>query len=378
MILDVPRRPKRPSVVVGRVTCRPLRGPRDGRWYWRARWTTDGKREEHVLGWLNENEAETACLELVRKGLDRRTVYDAKTVRELLEWWGGHQEARQDLARRSVQRYRHAGARLSRSIGDVLLEQLDRLTLERHRDQCGHSSQTVTCDLQVLRSAWNWGRELGVCPARVLPSLKVLVTPTRNRRTPTPGDVAAVLPHLEGWRRIAVRLLWATGARRGEVAELRWDQVDLEEGALEVDGKTGVRWVPLPADLVAELRAWRPVAGPIWGDEEAGSPEHVLGVKPRTGETIGVHIHRAIEEANKAGARVQPFTPHGLRRAAVDALYGSGVDPLVAAQLVGHSPAVALKHYRSTPRPEALRDAARAVGKLPRGRVVAMRGGHEE
>ena len=40
------------------------------------------------------------------------------------------------------------------------------------------------------------------------------------------------------------------------------------------------------------------------------------------------------------------FTPHALRRLAVDRMARAGVEPSVAASITGHDPIVMLKHYR--------------------------------
>ncbi|MCB9742255.1 MAG: tyrosine-type recombinase/integrase [Alphaproteobacteria bacterium] len=64
-----------------------------------------------------------------------------------------------------------------------------------------------------------------------------------------------------------------------------------------------------------------------------------LGVKGADG------IRNALARACQ-NAKVQPFTPHGLRRMVVDRLARSGVDIATAASLTGHSPEVMLRHYR--------------------------------
>lgn len=55
----------------------------------------------------------------------------------------------------------------------------------------------------------------------------------------------------------AVKLLLLTGARKNEIARLRWDYVDLEGGRLNLpDSKTGAKVIPLPAAaarIIAEL-----------------------------------------------------------------------------------------------------------------------------
>ena len=46
-------------------------------------------------------------------------------------------------------------------------------------------------------------------------------------------------------------------------------------------------------------------------------------------------------------AGVPKFTPHGLRRMAVDRMARAGVEPSVAASITGHDPNVMLQHYRA-------------------------------
>src|SRR5690606_2033780 len=82
-----------------------------------------------------------------------------------------------------------------------------------------------------------------------------------QRVTPRPEEVARVLRYLGDrweWAYRMVRLLYATGARRHEIAALRWDQIDLERGIITIDAetKTGERRVALHPDVLEEVRSW--------------------------------------------------------------------------------------------------------------------------
>jgi integrase len=51
-----------------------------------------------------------------------------------------------------------------------------------------------------------------------------------------------------------IRLLVTTGARKGEIEALRWDEVDFERSALRLrDSKTGAKVVPIGAPALAQL-----------------------------------------------------------------------------------------------------------------------------
>jgi integrase/recombinase XerC len=166
---------------------------------------------------------------------------------------------------------------------------------------------------------------------------------------------------MDGWTRRQALLLFGTGARVGEIASLRWDAVDLEHGVMVVVGKTGRREIPLVDDLVRELERTPPA-------ERVGL---VLGVARSTAMTT---VYAALELAC-ARAGVSVVRPHGLRRHFVDSLYGGGVDVGIAASILGQSPQVALKHYRSARPDEKRRAVVQAgLGKVPEGRVVALPG----
>ena len=75
-------------------------------------------------------------------------------------------------------------------------------------------------------------------------------------------------------------------------------------------------------------------------------------------------------------AGVRRFTPHALRRAAVDAFMRAGVDIGTAAAITGHSPQVMLKYYRQATDEDCRRAITVAqLGLLQTGKVVAFPSG---
>jgi len=357
--------PRKPSpVTVDPLHARAVRGPRaDGRWYWRARRFAGGSEDSPWLGWGTREEVQRILAGMVAGGdLDapRTDFEDVKTVRDLLECWVASREARDDLAEGTVANYRAKARHLAAGMGDARLDRLDVLTLEGYRDRrlrSGAAGASVAMELNVLRIAWAWGREVAACPARALPKVGVRSKPVRNHHTPHPDDVRAVASRLEGWARTAFVLLYATGARIGEVANLEWGALDLARGEVTLEGKTGKRRIPLATEALEALCAF---------------PHRDGRVFPVAAKTLRITFPRYVARAcEEAGVRV--FPPHGLRRAAVDRFARAGVDVGTAAVFLGHSPAVMLQHYRGVTQDD-LRGALAAtrLGALDGGQVVDL------
>lgn len=383
------RAPKRPAPVrAADVRARVERGPReDGRWYWRCWRREDGETIALGAGWWHPHEAERALVQVAASPQAARARPMAATVTELLEYWIGAQEVRPDLSPRTVHVRKAAARHVRAGLGEVLLTAVDRLALERYRDRrlrvpvtvrrrargqdgealgweevpTGRTSapRSVHFELLVLRMAWRWGREVGLVTGE-LPAVTVRVRGhVRGRYTPTPTETAAVMRELDGWARLALLLYAGTGARLDEVASLTWGAVDWTAETLTVHGKMGSRVVPVEPPVLRALRD----AGP--GDPAA----RILSCAHSTARAI----YDRLEVACRA-AGVPRFAPGGLRRAAVVALYRTG-DPSIAGAIIGHSPTVAMRHYREVSGDEkakAMRSARLGHLPDPDGQVIEL------
>jgi integrase len=173
--------------------------------------------------------------------------------------------------------------------------------------------------------------------------------------------VLGVLSHVDGWARTAALLLYATGARLGEVSGLLWRDVDLADGWVSVSGKTGPHDVPLTPEVVDVLRR-------LPGRDPDAT---VCGVRATH---VWNNLSRRLLDACKA-VGVQPFTPQGLRRFAVDEMARSGVDIGAACAVTGHSPRVMLTYYRTATTDDRRRAVAAArLGSLRAGKVLPFQG----
>ncbi len=362
------RRPKPFSV--DRIRVRVHSGPRsDGRWRWRAdRPMGKGKRQAVWSGWGTREEAGHIVTRLAG-GARRVQRGDISTVDDLMDCWIASEIKRSISERSKSARKNHAKAVATSSLQFIALERLYTHHLDAYvqeqRDK-GRAQSTIREDLRCLRQAWRWAQGMDAAPGRPAPRIEVAVTDSvYSRRTPTTAEVLSVLevlkrPNRTPWVHRVVFLLYATGARRGEIADLTWERVNLVTGALQLDGKTGPRVAVLHPRALRELHTW---------PHERNT---VHGTGPRS---VRSNLNARLKTACDL-AGVEQFSPHGLRRLAVDTIYRSGVAPEVAAAMLGHSVQTALRKYRQVSEADMLSAVqAAGMGVVPDGDVLEFKRG---
>lgn len=354
-----PRADRPKPVGLPGLRARVIRGPNDdGRWYWRIE---NAKGEKAAPSrWATPQEIGKAVGQ-ISSGVERHAAPSESsgdnidTVDALLRAHIANlEDTRPELAEGTFRAYRLRTRQVRdiASAGGYRLDRLDASAMDVIRGSLARSlsPRSVRACLELIGAAWKWGRRDGITPDRelVVPDIAVEDAP---KVTPTETEIARVVGQIEvEWGRLAVRLLWATGCRIGELAALTWDRVDLERGTIRLTGKTGERIVPLRADLRADLAARAEALAP-------DAPPGVLGV---TFNTVRVNVPRMIAKACRK-LKLTPWTPHALRRAAVDTLARANVDVSTAAALLGHTPEVMLEYYRQVT-DEDLAAAAAVLG----------------
>lgn len=175
-------------------------------------------------------------------------------------------------------------------------------------------------------------------------------TPSKAPRAPTWAQVDELLAMAEarGEPEWVIRLIIiqrCTGLRSGQVLQLTWADVDLDEARLTIRPELGKspqeqqgRVVPMAAALVPELRAWGPGSGRI--------------VRPHM-KSPHVRIRRLWERSSVPRGLWATQPLHALRKAFTTGLVSHRVPTEAVKALIGHSVGdVTFGHYVD---PEALR-----------------------
>lgn len=296
------------------------------------------------------------------------------TVRELLEeHWLPAQRTR-GLRPATLEQYRHVVAHwIVPHVGGVRVATLKPATVTKLSDQLatsksakgrdGLSERSVQLTVQVLKAATRWALVTGLVARDPLAGV---ARPRVDSAAMVSWTAEQARTFLEATRDDRLAAAWALlltrGVRRGELAGLRWANVDLDAGVLRiaetrisVAGKatasspktaSGRRTIPLDDALVALLRRHRAtqaqeqlVAGAAYDRrgylvaDELGRPYHPDWISDRF-------------EQLQSALDLPRIRLHDCRHTAASLMLGAGVATKVVSDLLGHaSPTITLTTY---------------------------------
>lgn len=208
------------------------------------------------------------------------------------------------------------------------------------RSQAGAAANTIRLEMAIVSNLFTvarkeWGLESLDNPAQLVR----LPKPSRGReRRVEPGEWGALLAHLPPPHDAAVAFLVETGMRRGELAGMRWERVDLSvPSVLLPDTKNGTaREVPLSRAAVSILKGLKGrSSGPVW---VVPNPER----NPKRGDRKGTSVALAPESMSQAFARacqragLLDLHLHDIRHEATSRLVERGLGVAQVTAITGH------------------------------------------
>jgi integrase len=280
---------------------------------WRVRYELppdpDGRRRQRTKrGFLRQRDAERALRDAIGSVQDGTYVEPSQdTVAPWLDEWlerrrpidaSAARRHRGKLAPSTWAQYRtYIDSMIVPVIGDIRLrdlqpEDLERLydTLERTggRNGTGHAPKTIVNAHGILSSALTSAVKRGKIP--VSPTTRLEHPPTVERQRAawwSAEQLRAFLHHVESDRLYAAWLLFATtGMRRGEVAGLTWDDIDLDACRVTVHWQLG---------LVGSKPTFKP-------RPKSDAGRRRMSLDPYTLAALREHRRRQLEERLAAGS----------------------------------------------------------------------------
>ncbi len=211
---------------------------------------------------------------------------------------------------------------------EITSERVRAYTIKRQQE--GASNGSINRELAALKRMFNLAAEMTPPKVARAPYIPMLKESNVRKGFFEHGDYLALRRELPSYLKPALTFGYYTGAREGEVLNLKWHQVDLEARTVHLDPGTTKndqpRTIPLIGELLETLRAQKAFC-------ESSFPGCTY-VFFRKGNRIG-NFQRAWKSAcTRAGISGKLF--HDLRRSAVRNMVRAGVPERVAMAITGH------------------------------------------
>lgn len=244
---------------------------------------------------------------------------------------------------------------LERRLTDVtpaVIEHLYRQLAMATAEAPGLSVHRIARVHTVLSSCWTLALRYEWAVTNPFRSARKPAPPTSQVHPPPVDVVQRLLAATDDRFRLYLHVAVLIGARRGEVVALQWGSVGEasitveralayapRSGVVVVEGKIGAkghRTVAIPADLAAELSAWRKRQAGL--ARRAGLPapvwvfSHDAGVSPWRPEFVSQRFRRLRKETGATGVRL-----HDLRHFMASQLLAAGVPVPVVSHRLGHT-----------------------------------------
>jgi integrase len=302
------------------------------------------------------------------------------TLRKFVGDWLDNKEP--EIARATYNFYKNSATKLIEFLGpraDLLITEIKRSDLLSYRNSLAKklSSKSVNHDVKVVRMLFRAARKLGLIvedPAEFIDGVKRQDPPTK--RPFTLDELRAILDVADPeWRSLVLFGLY-TGQRLGDLARLRWANVDLLNAEVRLKtAKTGRRMViPMAEPLRKHVEAL-----PISDDPTAPIHPRAYGLMEIQGKSGGLSnqfadlladaglrekkLHRSEGKTRNGPREINPISFHSLRRTATTLLHEAGIPAAVAQEMIGHDSEAIHEHYTNVGR-EALQKAAAAMPEL--------------
>lgn len=354
-----------------------------------------GKRRQVRRRFRTEKEARDALSE-VRTQASKGTFVARKqlTIAEAID---DYIAARHNLRATSLSKLGYDLAILKQFYGDMQVQQLTKAHIDRMVRQLveGGTTTPPTTRFPKGRKRKPWGPKAvnkviaattrlledayrqGLVPRNIAVGVTRVASSHQSLDTFTPGEVKQFLSKLDDDRLAHAWHLALSGLRRGEIAGLRWSDVDLDNATLSIvnnrvsaggrsvenDPKsfTSRRTLPMPQRLVVALRDAR--ERQRVERELAGSAYRsgAYVVSNEIGDPYSPAVLSRYWRDSLARCGMRHLKLHGARHTAATLMHLDGVPTAVIAAYIGHNdPALTMRLYAHS-QDDALRAAANSL-----------------
>lgn len=210
--------------------------------------------------------------------------------------------------------------------------------------QAQYSAKTLNRHLSALRGFYKWMQReklIATDPALALSNPRA---PRNLPHTMTDSDVNRLLESCDTSTAVGLRdrafleFLYATGARISEVATLKLEQLDLQNGIVRLFGKGSKERIVLLYESAIEwlkkyLRSSRPT---LLLKDKSSRAHSALFISVRGNDMSADSLRKVFSSYLAAAGLDSSLSPHAMRHTYATELLGGGADLRIVQELLGH------------------------------------------
>lgn len=301
-------------------------------------------------GTLTEQSVKKILSEILERTTGER-LHNATASEWLNEWMAGKVGV---SGARTLLKYRqivdeftaHLGKRANLNLTAISIR--DVRSFRDSLNKAGHSPSTVNGAMKVLAAPFNAARRLGYITMNPCAGVESLRDDADTEKDVfTPEQVGLLLEAAHGDWAGAILAAYTTGLRLRDVADLKWEAFDFDDGIVRLKtGKTGaVVVLPMHPDFATWLSTQTrgigkaPIFPSLAGKSGAGKSGLSMAFK-RIMERAGITGRTLRERAkNSAGRTQSSLSFHSLRHSFNSAMANAGVSQEIRQKLTGHATA---------------------------------------
>ena len=300
-----------------------------------------------------------------------KKLYDPN-VREWLERWLATEKGAVKPA--TLRRYTQVVRDFLRFLGtraDIRLEALTTDDFLKFRDSLlaeGRSPQTANLTIRkVLKRPFTLALNEGVIQRNPVAAVRRLKEEKAEKGVFTPDQILKLLNAADREWRGMILAGYFTGARLGNLARLKWENLDLVERSLTfVQDKTDAKIkVPIHPELLEYFQSLKMPADrgkPIFPSlcHLPGPGRNGLSMRfKRLMKRAGIEDGTARERPGKRGHRISRLSYHSFRHSLISALANAGVPAELRKKISGHA-----RHQKPRPlQPSRISDYPASIGE---------------
>jgi integrase len=326
------------------------------------------RAENHAKnGTLTEQQAKKIIGEI----LERTTGEPLRNykVRDWLAHWLEMKE--QVRAGKTMDRYRQVIRDFIASLGsraNLALSHITPKDILIYRNSiiaANKTARTANLSVKVVSAAFNAAVRQHIIESNPATALETLPVEAEERATFTPAQVSKLIRAAEGDWYGAILLAYYTGARLGDVANMQWSAIDLEQRLIRFTPSKTKKpvTIPLHDELERELLK-KPGIGkaflfPSLAGKGTGGKHGLSGRFAAIMEKAG--IEGKITQHAKGGRALSNLSFHSLRHSFNSAMANAGVSQEIRQHLTGHASAETNRVYTH----HELEPLRAAIARLP-------------